>query len=252
MENENPKVGPYSLIPIESILAAAKWKARVKDVSDYDSELEYFINEGARWMNTNETFPKKSCVIDIEEGRAKLPCGFHSLIGLRPIFDPAITPDPVENLCIDPCRNDLWYGDTDFLTNCGVTCDANLLSSSGRYEIVSGQIVLTYPFPTNLIQLEIAFTGFAQADNGLMELPADYELPLSSYAAWQVLSIYPELFGPTAFQPAYFSRLNSLKSEYKNFKLSIQMASERRRFDNEKYAIKRVWQSLLHDQNKSH
>lgn len=236
-------IGPFDVKNIDEVVAVAKIKARVQNITDYDAQLEYFINMGCRNMGTKETTVKKSKPIDVIEGRAKLPCAFNSLIGVKPIYDTAIAIDESAEYCTDPLQES-WYAEKNFLETCGLGSTDPVQHRGNTYEIVGGHIIFSSPFPANLTKCLVAYNGMNTDEDGLMIIVADYEQPLSAYAAWQLLMIYPEIY-PQEFQPFYGTRLKALEKEYKEWRASVQSQSQRRHFENNKAYLRNINRALF-------
>ena len=68
--------GYEDTISVDQVIASIKMKLGIPNISDYDVELEVFINEGIRHLSTNQLFVKKPCVLELEDGKARLPSGY--------------------------------------------------------------------------------------------------------------------------------------------------------------------------------
>jgi len=238
-------IGPYDVKNIEEVIAAAKLKVgRIKNITDYDAELEYHINDAARWMCTLETTLKCSKPIDVLEGRAKLPCGMHDLLAVKPLYDQSITPNPDTNYFLNCRDSEMWYTEKNFIELCGSTATDPIQARGNSYEIVGGFIHFNYPYPTNLTKVLVAYKAMATDDNGFMIIHADYEKPLSAYAAWKLLSTYPEIY-PKEYLNVYYVTLKNLETEYKQYRAAIQSASQHRHFENNKVTIRNLFNGLF-------
>lgn len=199
-DTPQPAYGYFETIPIEQVVARTKVRLQLKEISDFDGEIELFINEALASLGTKYNFIKKNCRIEITDGKARLPRGFKKLLGLRtiPVVPTTTLNTNTANIFNTtlPWAGEQLYLETTFLANC--QSDPSILSSgipiyslSGSIEIVGGMV--NFPIPCPFEAAVISYMGYATTEDCVMEVKAAYERALSEYAVWKMLSTYEQI-----------------------------------------------------------
>ena len=200
--------GAYSTISMEQVISSVKMNLRIESGDD-DLYIFRFANEGARHFDSLDTFIKRNCTLDINDGKAKLPNGFHQLLAMRPhgTFQ----------------DSNLIYVDQPWLTGQGINSNG-YFNGAGAFQINDGYIYFTlgtmadnhgvnatgdYPIDifgnpvmdtTPLIlasSIEIAFIGMNVDDNGFIRVYSDMERGLIAYISYKyVITSTPGKFSP--------------------------------------------------------
>ncbi len=254
MENIEASYGYYSSIPISQVVARTKVRLQLRDVSDYDGELELWINEACASLGSHYSFIKKNCRIEIVNGKSKLPHGFKKLLGLRtiPVVPTTSTNTNTANIFNTtlPWAGEQLYLETTFLTNC--QSEISTLSSgipiyniSGSIEIVSGYV--NFPIPCPFEAAVISYMGFATGEDCVLEVRAAYERALSEYAYGMFLQTYPQ-----NWLPEWGNRENAIDRAMNTWVaqrgkiIADGFADD---WELNKYQMKRLLNALLQSQN---
>lgn len=165
--------GSASYITVDQVISSIRLQMRL-ETSDEDVWLEKLIFEGVRHLDAMSIFVKSFSKLTVSDRRAKLPQGYHSLIGLR-----------------IGCLK-MTYVDKPFLDNCG--CDAlNDITTNG-YQIVNGCIHFEDEIDEGT-EVVIAYWGLNVDRDGLFLIHEDHERALTNYACWmyclQNHTVYP-------------------------------------------------------------
>lgn len=234
--------GYEDTISVDQVIASTKMKLGIPNISDYDVELEVFINEGIRHLSTNQLFVKKPCVLELEDGKDRLPSGFRKLLGVR--YLPPVTVVGVSGIeCPLTSCLPILYIDKRFAAGCG--CDnlnrtEDFISSC---EIRDGWIYFTRS-PNDGSRVEISYMGFATGDDCNLLIHPDYERALSAYARYNLLNAYPHIKEPHSMNLA-----DKAYMEWKAQKDWVKGIAARQNFDNNKYYIKRIYKAWFMLQN---
>lgn len=180
-------IGAFSTITSDQVISSVKMNLRI-ETSDDDMFFDRLVNEGVRHLDALSIFVKKECKLKVNDRKAKLPNGFHKLIGLR-------------GACNQQWTN-LIYVDSAFLNSCGCDCDddASISSLSGSFQIQNGYIYITNT--RNLVNpntlsdddcdcaddlewLSIAYWGLNVDEYGVFVVREDYERALVAYCCWK-------------------------------------------------------------------
>lgn len=161
-------MGRFSTITLEECIAVAKLRLKIK-TTDEDIALMEFCNEAVRHLDTNSIFLKSICVLDIEDNKSKLPCGFHNIIALR--FGSG-------NSC-----QELIYADLDYMRECGCTTPSNVVSGVGVFEIQNGWIHY-HTVPDNTTEATLSYWGLNVDSNGRGIIYETYRRAVVSYVCY--------------------------------------------------------------------
>lgn len=167
------------IIGQEQVIASAKMELGLSG-SHADLLLSKWCDEGVRSLSCLSIFKTLSAELEVIDGRAKLPCGFHKFVMLR-------------TSCGD-ARFDNWvYADIPFLTSC--QCDITDLYTdwSRLFNIQDGYIILSSDVGTDTLSL--VYEGLNVDENGLMKIDERYERALTAYMCYKYarknFNIYP-------------------------------------------------------------
>lgn len=246
--NTEIKYGEKDLIPISQIVARTKVRLQLKSITDYDDEIEMFINEAAAGLGTKPTFVKKNVQLKITDGRAKLPNGFKKLLGVRMVQPPLQV----------PLQNNIWntqnpvFGDLVYMERTWInSCVAENIGSVGFLdsvvEISGGYLIFTIPCPFEFCFL--AYEGYAtnDCDGGILELAASYERCLSEYSYTMMLQTYPQLWNQEwGNRESAVGRSYNIYAEQRSKIIGDAFATD---YENNKYMFKRILHALLQNQN---
>lgn len=167
-----------STISENEVIARIKVQLRLTHTTEYDDYFSMMVNEGVNNLDTLSTLTKKICRINVSDLKAKLPCGFVQLLGLR------YTSEDVN--CIS-----LLYVDTKFLTQCG--CDTTDTSPYGQsFQINGGYMHFSSSFAGT--QVTLAYLGANVDDDGRLIIYENYERALSSYACYMFCLAHSEMY----------------------------------------------------------
>lgn len=182
-------------INISQIVARVKVRLQLKDINDYNNEIEMFINEAGASLGSKSIFIKKNCRIEISCGRAQLPRGLKKLYGVRPIIDDCQITLPVNSIWFGQAfNNDLLYLDQTFFDTCQNEDlgGCSTMRLQGIYQQQGSQLV--FPIPSYFTHAIISYAGYLTDCEGLLEMKAKYERPFGEYAYAMMLRTYPQLW----------------------------------------------------------
>lgn len=74
-------MGKYTEVTYEQVIAQAKMDLSLENTSDHDAFLEIKADECMRQINDLSLFDIHTVELDLEDGSAKVPCGFIRLMG---------------------------------------------------------------------------------------------------------------------------------------------------------------------------
>lgn len=170
-------MGVYSTITMDQIVASAKMRLRLQDTSN-DLLLNLFAEEGCRELKTLSLYSKQQECLTIVDNKAKLPCGFQKLLGLR--FTDSTSGD---------CFNYL-YVDRKFLSDCGCnSIDSNVADFFQSMQIQNGYIF--FNSDTTATEASIAYMGLNTDEDGNLIVYEDYERAVRAYACYMFALSYP-------------------------------------------------------------
>lgn len=160
-------IGKYQTISYEAVIASAKSMLNLEGTSDYDLFLESMIDEALRQINDLTMFEKQTCILDINDGIAQLPCNFMKLYGARFSVNGNCSPIP--------------YIERSFITSCG--CDAYpIWGNGGGIEITGGNIVFHNAEALQSQQVSIAYLGRRTDEQGRPLMLVAHERAARAYA----------------------------------------------------------------------
>lgn len=190
--------GVSDLIHIDQIVARTKRRLQLSDVSDYDADIELFINEAAGSLRSKPNFIKKNCRLEIINGKAKIPRGFKKMNGLRMIIDAPVMTADTNTANIFNTTNAFWnqpiYLEQTFLTNCqnepnSFPSQIPIVGFVPSIEIVGGFI--NFPIPCPFDACVLSWEGYAiSGESCILELHPAYERGFSEYAVYMMLQTY--------------------------------------------------------------
>lgn len=254
---EQVEYGSIDLISISEIVSRTKVRLGIKDITDYDDEIELFINESASKLKTRPTFRKKDCFIEVCDGKAKLPKGFAKYHTVLPLYDHHCN----EGKEAYPSRNGYWYGNLIYMEDNNVNICRDELNSGhwhnggwewnvvplGTCQIIGGQ--LCFSLPCKFKAIILSFDGFAiDKCSGILEMHPDYEKCFSEYARGMMLDTYNFLYNgePSLLRETIQRSLDTAAREH------IQLVGDAFADDmaRNKFMVKRILHGLLQDQNR--
>lgn len=250
---EQVEYGSVDLISIDEIVARTKVRLGIKDISDYDAEIEMFINEAASKLKAKPTFVKKDCKIEICDGRAKLPKGFKEIHSVLPLYD---NPN-----CITDGRpfriHELWcgpliYAENNYITECRNELKQHKFNWRVAPIVGTMQIqgsYLTFPIPCKYTHVLISYDGYAvDKETGILEMHPDYEKGFSEYARAMMLDTYNFLYNGEPHMLA--STIERSMKIYIGERWDLVGQAFADDMKRNKYMVKRILHGLLQDQNR--
>lgn len=254
--------GTFDVIEIDQVIAAVKMQLDLESITDYDAKIEYFVNEAAGKIDSNRLYVKKPVILDIVNGKAKLPKGFAEIVAIRLICETdhnhpiAFDMDDINNVDINnlprsntmvmnpsPRQNELIYVDQKFLGDCH---GASVIPRE-TVEIDSGYLFITQP--SAVTKVELAWKGMHCDEYGLFVVLSDWEECMREYATYKMLEIRPNLWNKQFFQ-FYRDAKDNHYANYVAAKGKIISVDAKREFEANKYMIKRCYQAIQWDRNK--
>lgn len=239
--------GYNELIPMSQVVARTKVRLQLKDSTDFDGEIELFLNEALASLGTKFNFIKKNCRLTIENGKCKLPRNYHQIIGVRPVYTQPVSTNNANLFnTVVPFIPETIYISQPFLSDCQDYSPAtvNLCPLVGTMEIVGGY--LRFPLPCLYDEVIISYTGYATTEDCVMEIAAAFERGISEYAVWKMLSTYEQI---KSEDPRREMRLQEAKQDWIAQRAKIVGDGFANDWEVNKYVIKRMFNALLQDQN---
>jgi hypothetical protein len=168
-------------ITLADCVARAKMQLGLASTTDNDIWFEVLADEAAKHLNCLSIYVKKQCNIEIENGKAKLPCGFGRLVGMR--FCDTDSGNFLEGI----------YADMKFLTlDCSCTGEElnGYLPYNSLFEIIDDYIHFhTEPASDNAT---LAYIGLNVDDNGMLIIYEKYERAIWNYICSMYADQNPE------------------------------------------------------------
>jgi hypothetical protein len=184
---------PTGFVSVEEVIASAKIRLRLMDTSQPDMALEHYIFQGARSLNALDSYTMMQESIDIVDGKAKVPSGFHTFIAAR-----------LKNFSDEDnaqeCSN-VIYANVPFLYKQGCDCSNDSLTSyTNTFQIVGNNIHFNYPVGAETLIL--VYYGRNLDENGNQCFPEDHSRALIAYACYQyALSYRITQLDPSGYAP---------------------------------------------------
>lgn len=183
---------------VEDVIYEAKILLRLQDTSDHDSDMDIFINEALRHIDSIDTYEDCNYVFDVTSNTVKLPKGFKKWGALRfielinsddPTISPIVIPQPfVQTL----------YVDYQFLSSCEITTQelqqAGALPYTTVCKIRGNYIVFNSSITSVYAKGQLSYKGLAKDEDGRLLLKEDYTRALKAYICWRFGQIYPERY----------------------------------------------------------
>lgn len=170
--------GYYNTITLNQVISSVRAQLRI-DTSDDDIWIEKLVNEGVRHLDGLSIFVKSFACLTVEDSRAKLPHGYHSLIGIR--FK---QPD-IENTDGTIITSQNYFGvtyvDLSFIQS---STSTNNVAVSSSYQIIGGCIQFNNTIEDGA-KIQLAYWGLNVDNDGLFVVYEDYERALTAYACWK-------------------------------------------------------------------
>ena len=242
------------IITIDQVIHSTKQALRLMAITDYDSQIETYINEGAGKIDSKSTSIQKPVLLEVCDGnRVKLPKGYKNWLAVRLVPDstlPSVQAAADFTTLTVNASYDLLYLNKDYLNSCGLTGINNpMLPLSNTFQIVQGYIILTFPLPDGVNHVLLGYEGWNVDSNGLMYLAAKMEVGLRAYACAMMLTIYPEIWNKE-YMNFYGQTVERWDRSWRLEFSKIIGDDAVKQFISSRYAIKRVFGALLWDQNK--
>jgi len=170
-------------ISTESVISRTKQRLGLMDTTLQDAYLELLIQEGARHLDTQNSYIISCQVVDVDCARAPLPDQYSQIICLQPLSPDTCTGCD-DTTCNCTCGT-YYFIDRGVLTD---FCDQGGRGCYGgnAYDVQNGFLVL--PSNTTATQIKIWYRGLNTDDDGLMVIDDFQERGLSAYAAYQFAS----------------------------------------------------------------
>lgn len=215
-------------ISVNEVIARAKMQLGIDSTSEHDNYLNVLVEEGVRSLNALSLFIKKDCVLDIVDGRAKLPYGFMKLLAMR---------FTVDNNDGKKSYNPIIYVDTKFLNSLNIN-NHGYSNYSNSAKIVGNYI----HFNTNDIKsskIEVSYYSLNISDDGNIVIYLEYERALMHYICWM-------------FMLRYFDKYNSriIDEHYRNFvnqKAQIRSSAFKREGDRTRMELASISNAIIAD-----
>jgi hypothetical protein len=235
-------------IHIDQIVARVKTRLQIRDISDYDKDVELFINEAGYSLGAKAIFIKKNCRMEISCGRVTLPKGLKKPYGVRPIIDDCQVTLPVNSIWVGQGWNqDLLYLDQTFFDTCQneFPTGCSTYNLNEIYQQQGSQLV--FPIPNYFTHAIISYSGYLTDCEGLLEMKAKYERPFGEYAYQMMLRTYPQLW-----LPEWGNRETAIDRAERDWvagRMNIISDGFADDWEQNHFTIKRILHSLLQNQN---
>ena len=229
-------IGKYEEIAYEAVIAETKSMCNLENTSDYDQFLEVQIDEAMRSINDLTTYEKKTCTLQIIDGRAQLPKDFIRLYGARFLSN-------------GNCQT-IPYIEREFISSCG--CEAYPVwgSGGGGYEITAGTIVFHEPISEGYDEVNIGYLAKRTDEQGRALMLLRHARAAKAYAA----SRFYQKMAPAQDTP-YKGRLfldmsRQYKFEYAQQKAHLIGKAHEENFEENKRQISRAFNAWIIRWNK--
>lgn len=229
--------GRYSTISIDEVIASTKMQLRLHNTTEHDDFFDIMINEAIRHLGALSIFVKRQCTLDFQDQKAKLPNGFHKLIGLRFINNLVQDTSDTTNafLTSNNCFR-LLYVDKDFLCDCECAVPTTGVAQfDSGFQIQNGFIHLNSDL--NLDKATLAFIGLNVDDNDRLIVFEDHERALRAYGCYKFALSYSE-----DFKEATIERY---KREWMMQKAWIKGSDAANDFQRNKREVQQLFNALL-------
>jgi hypothetical protein len=175
-------IGSFETTTLDSILAGAKMRLRLRDTTSEDLLLKDVIVEGLKKSRVPSLFIRKETYIEIDNLVALLPCDFVKFDKVNPIR------------LIDNNNQGTWII-PQFIDNTFFSYDPDV-STFGpfvRYGTVS-QVGKYLYFSSDISSLRaiISYLGTNVDEDGEIVIPEIMDSVLVAYACWKYGQVYPE------------------------------------------------------------
>jgi hypothetical protein len=227
--------GRYSTISIDQVISRAKMQLKLNDGSEEDF-LEVLGNEALNNLDCLSLMKKQQKTLCISDCKAKLPCGYYKMLGLRFICSDIVDP---ENNTIRNNWNNFLYIDKNFLRDCG--CEVNENSTlpyrdyQQTFQIVDGWIYFNSYIDAE--EVEIAYMGMNVDETGRLLIYEDYERAIVNYICWQFALTNIQLFNQY--------QIEKYERTWKAQKAKVKADDSRNDFQNTKYQIRKIFNAVL-------
>ncbi len=243
MQAPEPKYGAVDLISIEQIVSRTKVRLNIQEISDFDDEIEMYINEAAVTLGTKPTFRLKNCRIAIDEcAKGTLPNGFKKFHGVRMVYEPNVQQTTtIPFFPLDNC-GDMLYLEQPYFQQCE---NQNCQPILGSIQIIGNKI--QFPIPNPFTHAVISYDGYAVGCDGILEMHPAYERGFSEYARAMTLDTYNYLYKgePAMLRETINRSFQIWATEY--HALTSDAFSDDFQVNN--YMVKRILGALLQSQN---
>ena len=187
-------------IDIEQVITRTKLRLGLMDTTLADAYLEKLINEGARHIDSLDTFIISCETLDIDCAKAKLPIGAENILCFSFVGSSCsgccnISHDPEsgEDRNMECGCSQFYVSDRSVLTQMSNTgCSAQ--GWNNIFTVQSGYLVL--PSTVTATQVKVWYRGINMDSDGIMILDELQERGLSSYAAYEYALSYPNKYSP--------------------------------------------------------
>lgn len=214
-------------IPIDDVIARTRMQLRLSDTSQ-DDFLEVLINEGLKHLDTLSLTTKKQKCICVEGGKAKLPCGFVRLLGIK-YKATRYDGKPID---VTPV-----YIDKNFLRSCGVEEDAlGIYDDFYNSFQINGDFIY-FSSAGQFDEVEIAYLGYHTDDKDRLLVKEMYERALTAYACYNYAMAYIENYNQYAIE--------KYSAVWKAQKQWIRGKDAREDFENTKFQMGKIFNALL-------
>lgn len=202
-------------VSIDEIVARTKAQLDI-NTADHDLFFEMNINEAVRSLDSIDLFEPHQVTLDVTNLQAPLPCGFYKLLAAK-------------LYCNQSWYNNMYYVDSNFLTECG--CESTATNSSyfvNTFKIIGSTIHLLST-NTDVTQITMAYLGLKTAtDNpSLWYIDELYERALWNYAAWRFCEKYEDQYSAR--------RVERYESQWKAQKRWLRGEAQQNSFDLKKW-----------------
>lgn len=203
----------------DDLMYECKSALRLGGTIDHDADMEIYINEAVRHIDSLDIFEDQSCVIDIEDNKVRLPDGFAHFIGLRfvelteaarSLNEDAVPPAaPLPQLFYD-----MVYLDFKWMMDCGIPDNSlrdtrmrayeTVLKIRGRYIIFNNNISGTYS------KAQLVYAGLAKDDMGRNVIHDDFKRAIKAYVCYRFAQVYEDRYS-AAFRTEHNAEWTSQK-----------------------------------------
>lgn len=175
-------IGSFETTTLDSILAGAKMRLRLRDTTSEDLLLKDLIVEGLKKSRVPSLFIRKEEYIEIDNLVAQLPCDFVKFDKINPIR--LIDNDNQGTWIIPQFTDNTFFSYDNDLESYNSYIRFGTVTQNGKYLYFSSDIESR--------RVLISYLGTNVDQDGEIVIPELMDSVLVAYACWKYGMIYPE------------------------------------------------------------